>query len=47
MSSFDSTFLRLLNPHGYKVSVSERLRALKLGFIEKHKMPVGSERYST
>jgi nicotinate phosphoribosyltransferase len=32
---FDSTFLRLLNPHVYKVSISEGLRDLKLGFIGK------------
>ncbi|HOX32748.1 MAG TPA: nicotinate phosphoribosyltransferase [Spirochaetales bacterium] len=34
LARFDSTYLRLLNPHGYKVSISERLRELKLGFIE-------------
>ncbi len=32
---FDSTYLRLLNPHGYKVSISEKLRDLKLVFIER------------
>jgi nicotinate phosphoribosyltransferase len=36
LARFDSTFLRLLNPHVYKVSISERLRDLKLGFIEKY-----------
>jgi nicotinate phosphoribosyltransferase len=36
LDRFDSTYLRLLNPHVYKVSISERLRALKLGFIEKY-----------
>jgi nicotinate phosphoribosyltransferase len=33
---FDSTFLRLLNPHVYKVSISAALRALKLSFIGKY-----------
>ena len=33
---FDSTYLRLLNPHVYKVSISSALRDLKLGFIEKY-----------
>ena len=33
---FDSTYKRLLNPHVYKVSISEKLRSLKLGLIEKH-----------
>jgi nicotinate phosphoribosyltransferase len=36
LSSFDSTYLRLLNPHVYKVSISTRLRDLKLGFIDEH-----------
>jgi nicotinate phosphoribosyltransferase len=36
LSCFDTTYLRLLNPHVYKVSISDRLRALKLGFIEEH-----------
>ena len=35
LEAFDSSYLRLLNPHGYKVSISTRLRELKLGFIEK------------
>jgi nicotinate phosphoribosyltransferase len=35
LARFDSTYLRLLNPHVYKVSISERLRELKLGFIER------------
>ena len=34
--SFDSTYLRLLNPHGYKVSISAKLKELKLGFIKKY-----------
>jgi len=36
IESFDSTYKRLLNPHVYKVSMTERLRALKLELIEKH-----------
>jgi nicotinate phosphoribosyltransferase len=35
LARFDSTYLRLLNPHVYKVSISERLRELKLGFISR------------
>jgi len=33
METFDSTYLRLLNPHVYKVSISSALRDLKLSFI--------------
>ena len=33
---FDPTYLRLLNPHVYKVSISSALRDLKLGFIGKY-----------
>ena len=33
---FDSTYLRLLNPHVYKVSISSVLRDLKLEFIGKY-----------
>ena len=36
LGRFDSTYLRLLNPHVYKVSISEKLRELKLGFIERY-----------
>ena len=36
LARIDSTYLRLMNPHVYKVSISERLRNLKLGFIEKY-----------
>jgi nicotinate phosphoribosyltransferase len=36
LESFDSTYKRLLNPHIYKVSITERLRSLKLQLIEKH-----------
>lgn len=37
MRSFDHTFLRFLNPHIYKVAISEKLRALKLDFVEKYR----------
>jgi nicotinate phosphoribosyltransferase len=33
---FDSTYKRLLNPHIYKVSITEKLRNLKLELIQKH-----------
>ncbi len=33
---FDGTYLRLLNPHVYKVSISTELRDLKLAFIDRH-----------
>jgi nicotinate phosphoribosyltransferase len=33
---FDSTYLRLLNPHLYKVSISSALLEMKLGFIGKY-----------
>jgi len=33
LEAFDGTYLRLLNPHGYKVSISTRLREQKLKFI--------------
>jgi nicotinate phosphoribosyltransferase len=36
LERFDSTYLRLLNPHVYKVSISSGLRDLKLGFIGKY-----------
>ena len=36
LDSFDSTYKRLLNPHIYKVSVTEKLRKLKLELIQKH-----------
>ncbi|MCL2211171.1 MAG: nicotinate phosphoribosyltransferase [Treponema sp.] len=36
LETFDSTYKRLLNPHIYKVSVTDRLRALKLELIQKH-----------
>ena len=36
LESFDSTYKRLLNPHIYKVSITGRLRALKLDLIQKY-----------
>ena len=36
IENFDSTYKRLLNPHVYKVSITERLRDLKLELIQKH-----------
>jgi nicotinate phosphoribosyltransferase len=36
LDRFDSTYLRQLNPHVYKVSISSALRDLKLGFIGKY-----------
>jgi len=39
--SFDPTYKRHLNPHVYKVSITEELHALKLGLIKKHFGDVG------
>jgi nicotinate phosphoribosyltransferase len=36
LERFDSTYKRLLNPHIYKVSITENLRTLKLELIEKY-----------
>jgi nicotinate phosphoribosyltransferase len=36
LESFDSTYKRLLNPHIYKVSITGKLRNLKLELIQKH-----------
>ena len=36
LNQFDSTHKRLLNPHVYKVSITEKLRSLKLSLIQKH-----------
>jgi nicotinate phosphoribosyltransferase len=36
LERFDSTYKRLLNPHVYKVSITEKLRGLKLELIQKH-----------
>jgi nicotinate phosphoribosyltransferase len=35
LDSFDATYKRLLNPHIYKVSITEKLRGLKLELIKK------------
>ena len=36
LERFDSTYKRLLNPHVYKVSITKKLRNLKLELIQKH-----------
>ena len=36
LECFDATYKRLLNPHIYKVSITDTLRALKLNLINKH-----------
>ncbi|MDR2717629.1 MAG: nicotinate phosphoribosyltransferase [Treponema sp.] len=36
LETFDSTYKRLLNPHVYKVSITEKLRDLKLELITSH-----------
>ena len=36
LENFDSTYKRLLNPHIYKVSITEKLRSLKLELIQRH-----------
>lgn len=36
ISNFDSTYLRFLNPHIYKVSISTHLKELKLSLIKKY-----------
>jgi nicotinate phosphoribosyltransferase len=36
LESFDQSYKRFLNPHIYKVSVTEKLRDLKLELIQKH-----------
>ncbi|MCL2557564.1 MAG: nicotinate phosphoribosyltransferase [Treponema sp.] len=35
-ATFDQTYKRLLNPHVYKVSITEKLRKLKLDLIGRH-----------
>jgi len=35
LATFDATYKRLLNPHIYKVSITEKLRSLKLDLIGK------------
>jgi nicotinate phosphoribosyltransferase len=36
LETLDATYKRLLNPHVYKVSITEKLRSLKLELIQKH-----------
>jgi nicotinate phosphoribosyltransferase len=36
IEKFDATYKRLLNPHIYKISITETLRAIKLELIQKH-----------
>lgn len=36
IDTFDTTYLRQLNPHVYKVSISSKLKELKLSLIEKY-----------
>lgn len=36
LDSLDPTYMRILNPHIYKVSLSEKLRNLKVKFIEEN-----------
>ena len=36
LESFDMSYKRLLNPHIYKISISERLKALKLELIKNY-----------
>jgi len=35
LTSLDSTYKRLINPHIYKVSISERLKKLKKDLVKK------------
>jgi len=36
LEMFDATYKRLLNPHGYKVSITEKLRGLKLELLQHY-----------
>jgi nicotinate phosphoribosyltransferase len=36
IDSFDTTYMRQLNPHIYKVSISDKLKDLKLGLLKKY-----------
>ncbi|MDR3138692.1 MAG: nicotinate phosphoribosyltransferase, partial [Treponema sp.] len=36
LESFDQSYQRILNPHIYKVSVTEQLRSLKLELIKNY-----------
>ena len=36
LSALDDTYKRLINPHVYKVSLSEKLKDLKFGMIAEY-----------
>ncbi len=36
IENFDTTYMRQLNPHIYKVSISDKLKDLKLGLLKKY-----------
>ena len=36
LETLDASFKRILNPHIYKVSITEKLKDLKLDFIKKN-----------
>ncbi|MDE5898531.1 MAG: nicotinate phosphoribosyltransferase, partial [Treponemataceae bacterium] len=36
LSAFDESYKRILNPHIYKVSITERLKDLKYQFIQEN-----------
>jgi len=36
LETLDATYKRLLNPHGYKVSITEKLRSLKLELLQHY-----------
>jgi nicotinate phosphoribosyltransferase len=36
LATFDESYKRILNPHIYKVSITEELKDLKLKFIEEN-----------
>ena len=42
LESLDHTYRRLINPHVYKVSLSERLKDLKFGLIAEYEKGAGS-----
>ena len=35
-TAFDDSYKRILNPHIYKVSISEKLKDLKLSFLKNY-----------
>ena len=36
LAGFDESYKRILNPHIYKVSITEELKNLKIDFIRKN-----------